>query len=62
MIHVLVAAFGWVFAVWCFVFANTCAKSWSVGWRRVNWTPWDTMVSWSALVMFPLLLVVLDHA
>lgn len=49
----------WV--VWMFAFANTCAKSWSVGWRKVNWTPWDTMVSWSALVMFPLMIVVLDH-
>lgn len=50
-----------VWVVWAFVFAVTATKSWSVGWRKVTWTPWDTYMSWSALVMFPLAAVVLNH-
>lgn len=62
MIRFLLGVFMLVWVVWMFAFANTCTKSWSVGWRKVTWTPWDTLMSYSALVMFPLLLVVLDHA
>lgn len=49
-----------VFFVWVCFFATTCSKSWSM-WPK-TWTPWDTFMSWSALVMFPLLMVVLGHA
>lgn len=56
----LMRLFMLVWLVWAIIYANTCTKSWSVGWRSVHWTPWDTMVSWSALVMFPALVVVLD--